>query len=85
MATRTFRPVASLLLISALSLVAPGSLRAADLVIDDTDPNEAITVSANDFELGVTSDVDVPETTSWLLFGSAFLGFVSYVVRKRFV
>jgi len=73
-----------LLLLSALSIVSARSLRAAAHVIDETSSNETITVSANDFELGATSNADVSEPTSWLLFVSAFLGFVSYALRKRF-
>src|SRR4051812_47292759 len=53
MITNSLRPVALLLFTSALSLVAPGSLWAAALVIDDSNPNETITVSANDFEFGL--------------------------------
>jgi hypothetical protein len=55
MSISTFRPVALALLIAALSsFVAPGSLWAAALNIDDTKPDETITVSANDFEGGLS-------------------------------
>jgi hypothetical protein len=52
MITRIFRPVTLLLLTSALSFLAPGSLWAASLTFDDTAANDTITVSANDFEFG---------------------------------
>jgi PEP-CTERM motif len=41
---------------SALSLLAPASVRAAAFIIDDTLPTEVIVFSANDFELGLTLD-----------------------------
>jgi len=53
MNTGTFRPVALPLLIAALSFLAPGSIRAAAIFIDDTNPNEILTVTANDFEGGL--------------------------------
>ncbi|HEY2895168.1 MAG TPA: PEP-CTERM sorting domain-containing protein [Pirellulales bacterium] len=72
MITNSLRPVALLLLTSALSLTAPGSLWAAALVIDDTNPNETITVSANDFEGGLIlngntfqSGLNNPATTTF--------------------
>ena len=41
---------------SALSLLAPASVRAAAFIIDDTLPTDVIVFSANDFELGLTLD-----------------------------
>jgi len=52
MSISTFRSLALLLLIAALSVAAPGSLWAAALSFDDTAANDTITVSANDFEFG---------------------------------
>jgi hypothetical protein len=52
MITRTLRPVAFLLFTSALSLLAPGPLWAAAINFDDTNPNDTIILSVNDFEGG---------------------------------
>jgi hypothetical protein len=46
------RSVAFLVSMTALWLAAPGIARAASFIIDDTSPNETITVSVNDFEFG---------------------------------
>ena len=45
-------PRLSLLLLSG-SLLAPNAVRGAALIFDDTNPNETITISANDFEGGL--------------------------------
>jgi hypothetical protein len=53
MNTSTFKSLALLFLAAAVSFVASGSLWAAAIVIDDTAADDTITVSANDFELGL--------------------------------
>jgi hypothetical protein len=53
MSTRIIRPVSLALLVAAIFFLAPGSLWAAAINIDDTSPNETITITANDFEFGL--------------------------------
>jgi hypothetical protein len=48
------KPLHLSVLLLSLSLVAPSTLRAAFFSIDDTATNETITISANDFEFGLT-------------------------------
>jgi hypothetical protein len=47
-----FRALGLLFLAAALSFVAPGSLWAAAINFDDTNPNDTIILSVNDFEGG---------------------------------
>ena len=50
--TAAHRPRPMLLLIAALCFVAPAPLWAANIDFDDTNPNDTITISVNDFEGG---------------------------------
>jgi len=52
MSTSTIRIFALLLLIAALSFLMSGPLWAAAIVFGDTNPNDTITLSVNDFEGG---------------------------------
>ena len=48
------KPLRMSVLLLSLSLIAPSALRAAFFSINDTAANETITISANDFEGGLT-------------------------------
>src|SRR5262245_49889257 len=70
MSIDTLRPVAlalsiaalSVVTLTALSLLAPGTARAASFFIDDTRPDENILFSANDFEQGMFVDGQLIQT-----------------------
>ena len=51
---RTGRLAAAVALAFGLSALAPNVARAAFLSFDDTNPNETVTVTANDFEFGLS-------------------------------